>query len=107
MKLILYCKTSVPTTPAFFAFKNILGYEKVKVYDGAFNDECLSIKVSRSLDIGSFYSQVSRYFGFTASRFRGFPEGEVGLFKISPETMIPGNRISWQTNLSTKIQACS
>lgn len=35
-ELILYCRTSVRATPSFISFKNILGYEKVKVYDGAY-----------------------------------------------------------------------
>jgi thiosulfate/3-mercaptopyruvate sulfurtransferase len=35
-ELILYCRTSVRATPAYVAFKNILGYDKVKVYDGAY-----------------------------------------------------------------------
>ena len=37
-ELILYCKTSVRAAVAFVAFRNILGYEKVKVYDGAYNE---------------------------------------------------------------------
>ncbi len=35
-ELILYCRTSVRATPSFVAFKNILGYKNVKVYDGAY-----------------------------------------------------------------------
>ena len=35
-ELILYCRTSVRAAPAFIAFKNILGYENVRVYDGAY-----------------------------------------------------------------------
>ncbi|MBK6904465.1 MAG: sulfurtransferase [Saprospirales bacterium] len=38
MEIITYCKTSVRAAPVFVAFKNILGYEKVKVYDGAYNE---------------------------------------------------------------------
>lgn len=37
-EIILYCKTSVRATPSFVSFKNILGYENVKVYDGAYNE---------------------------------------------------------------------
>lgn len=37
-EVILYCKTSVRATPAFIALKNILGLEKVRVYDGAYNE---------------------------------------------------------------------
>jgi thiosulfate/3-mercaptopyruvate sulfurtransferase len=35
-EVMLYCRTSVRAAVAFVAFKNILGYEKVKVYDGAY-----------------------------------------------------------------------
>ena len=35
-ELILYCRTSVRAAVAFVAFRNILGYENVKVYDGAY-----------------------------------------------------------------------
>ena len=35
-EVILYCRTSVRATPAFIALKNILGLEKVRVYDGAY-----------------------------------------------------------------------
>lgn len=35
-EVILYCRTSVRATPAFIALKNILGYEKVRVFDGAY-----------------------------------------------------------------------
>ena len=35
-ELILYCRTSVRAAVAYVAFKNILGYEKVRVYDGAY-----------------------------------------------------------------------
>lgn len=35
-ELILYCRTSVRATVEFIAFKNILGFEKVRVYDGAY-----------------------------------------------------------------------
>jgi thiosulfate/3-mercaptopyruvate sulfurtransferase len=37
-EVILYCKTSVRATPAFIALTNILGFENVKVYDGAYNE---------------------------------------------------------------------
>lgn len=37
-EVILYCKTSVRAAVGFVAFKNILGYEKVKVYDGAYSE---------------------------------------------------------------------
>jgi thiosulfate/3-mercaptopyruvate sulfurtransferase len=35
-ELLLYCRTSVRAAVAYVAFKNILGYEKVRVYDGAY-----------------------------------------------------------------------
>ena len=35
-ELILYCRTSVRAAVEFIAFKNILNYENVKVYDGAY-----------------------------------------------------------------------
>lgn len=35
-ELIFYCRTSVRGTVSYVAFKNILGYEKVKVFDGAY-----------------------------------------------------------------------
>jgi thiosulfate/3-mercaptopyruvate sulfurtransferase len=35
-ELLLYCRTSVRAAVAFVAFNNILGYEKVRVYDGAY-----------------------------------------------------------------------
>jgi thiosulfate/3-mercaptopyruvate sulfurtransferase len=38
MEVIAYCKTSVRAAPAYVALKNILGFEKVKVYDGAYNE---------------------------------------------------------------------
>jgi len=38
MEVIAYCKTSVRAAPVFVAFKNILGFENVKVYDGAYNE---------------------------------------------------------------------
>lgn len=38
MEVILYCKTSVRATPAFVALANILGYKRVRVYDGAYNE---------------------------------------------------------------------
>ena len=37
-EVILYCKTSVRATPVFIALKNILGYENIRVYDGAYNE---------------------------------------------------------------------
>lgn len=37
-EVILYCKTSVRATPVFIALKNILGLEKIRVYDGAYNE---------------------------------------------------------------------
>jgi thiosulfate/3-mercaptopyruvate sulfurtransferase len=37
-ELIFYCKTSVRGCVAFVAFRNILGFENVKVYDGAYNE---------------------------------------------------------------------
>ena len=33
---LLYCRTSVRAAVAYVAFKNILGFEKVRVYDGAY-----------------------------------------------------------------------
>lgn len=41
-EVIAYCKTSVRAASVFVAFKNILGYEKVKVYDGAYNEWVVS-----------------------------------------------------------------
>jgi len=35
-EVILYCKTSVRAAVGFVAFKNILGYQNVRVYDGAY-----------------------------------------------------------------------
>ncbi len=35
-ELILYCRTSVRAAVEFVAFRNILGYKNVKVYDGAY-----------------------------------------------------------------------
>ena len=35
-EIILYCRTSVRAAVAFVAFQNILGFENVKVYDGAY-----------------------------------------------------------------------
>ena len=35
-ELIFYCRTSVRAGVPYFAFANILGYEKLKVYDGAY-----------------------------------------------------------------------
>lgn len=35
-ELIFYCRTSVRATVAYTAFKNILGYPRIKVYDGAY-----------------------------------------------------------------------
>jgi thiosulfate/3-mercaptopyruvate sulfurtransferase len=37
-EIILYCKTSVRATPIFVALTNILAYNNVKVYDGAYNE---------------------------------------------------------------------
>jgi len=37
-EIIIYCKTSVRAAPIFVALKNILGYENVRVYDGAYNE---------------------------------------------------------------------
>jgi thiosulfate/3-mercaptopyruvate sulfurtransferase len=37
-EIITYCKTSVRAAPVFVVFKNILGFENVKVYDGAYNE---------------------------------------------------------------------
>lgn len=36
--IIFYCKTSVRATVAYLAFKNVLGYDNVKVFDGAYNE---------------------------------------------------------------------
>ncbi len=36
--IIFYCKTSVRATVAFVAFRDILGYTNVKVFDGAYNE---------------------------------------------------------------------
>lgn len=36
--LVFYCITSVRAAPEFLAFKSILGYPNVKVYDGAYNE---------------------------------------------------------------------
>ena len=35
-EIIFYCKTSVRAAVSFFAFRNILGYDRIKVYDGAY-----------------------------------------------------------------------
>lgn len=35
-ELILYCRTSVRAAVEFIVFKNVLGFENVKVYDGAY-----------------------------------------------------------------------
>ena len=35
-EVILYCRTSVRAAVSFAAFKEVLGYENVKVYDGAY-----------------------------------------------------------------------
>ncbi len=35
-EILMYCRTSVRACVEFVAFKNILGYEKVRVYDGAY-----------------------------------------------------------------------
>lgn len=40
MELIFLCKTSVRGAVAYVAFKNVLGYEKVKLYDGACTEWC-------------------------------------------------------------------
>jgi thiosulfate/3-mercaptopyruvate sulfurtransferase len=37
-KVVLYCATSVRAAVSYVAFKNILGLENVKVYDGAYNE---------------------------------------------------------------------
>ncbi|MCB0568490.1 MAG: sulfurtransferase [Phaeodactylibacter sp.] len=37
-ELIFYCRTSVRATVAYAALKNVLGYTRVKVYDGAYNE---------------------------------------------------------------------
>lgn len=37
-EVVLYCKTSVRAAVGFVAFRNILGFEKVKVYDGAYSE---------------------------------------------------------------------
>lgn len=37
-EIITYCKTSVRAAPVFVAFKNILGFENVRIYDGAYNE---------------------------------------------------------------------
>lgn len=37
-EIITYCKTSVRAAPIYVVFKNILGFEKVRVYDGAYNE---------------------------------------------------------------------
>lgn len=36
--IIFYCKTSIRATVAFVAFKEVLGYTNVKVFDGAYNE---------------------------------------------------------------------
>lgn len=41
-EIIAYCKTSVRAAPVFVVFKNILGFENVKVYDGAYNEWVVS-----------------------------------------------------------------
>lgn len=46
-EIITYCKTSVRAAPVFVAFKNILGYENVKVYDGAYNEWVVSQPVTQ------------------------------------------------------------
>ncbi len=38
IEVMVYCKTSVRAAVAYVAFKNILGYQNVKVYDGAYNE---------------------------------------------------------------------
>ncbi len=35
-EILMYCRTSVRACVEFVVFKNILGYEKVRVYDGAY-----------------------------------------------------------------------
>ena len=37
-ELIFYCQTSIRAGVHYYAFKKILGYENVKVYDGAYNE---------------------------------------------------------------------
>ena len=37
-KVVLYCATSVRAAVSYVAFKDILGLENVKVYDGAYNE---------------------------------------------------------------------
>lgn len=46
-ELILYCKTSVRATVSFTAFTEVLGYENVKVYDGAYAEWSTSNPVVR------------------------------------------------------------
>jgi thiosulfate/3-mercaptopyruvate sulfurtransferase len=38
MEVIAYCKTSVRAGVVYIALKNLLGYENVKVYDGAYSE---------------------------------------------------------------------
>lgn len=37
-EVIVYCVTGVRASVLYYAFKNVLGYEKVKVYDGSYNE---------------------------------------------------------------------
>lgn len=37
-EVIVYCQTGVRASVLYVAFKNVLGYEKVKVYDGSYNE---------------------------------------------------------------------
>mgnify|MGYP000680751011 FL=1 len=39
-EIIFLCKTSVRGSVAYVAFKNVLGYENVKLYDGACAEWC-------------------------------------------------------------------
>jgi thiosulfate/3-mercaptopyruvate sulfurtransferase len=45
--IILYCGTSTRAGIVYFAFKNILGYPNVKVYDGAYNEWVVSNPVEK------------------------------------------------------------
>ncbi len=45
--IVLYCATSTRSGIVFFAFKNILGYPDVRVYDGAYNEWVLSNPVEK------------------------------------------------------------
>lgn len=40
MEIIVFCKTSVRGAVAYVAFKNVLGFENVKLYDGACSEWC-------------------------------------------------------------------